>query len=204
MAERLLSIYLIKLWKDKPELKVKFLKMTFVKNADPLSEKKLEALSESKEESQETNYVDCVERAYKELKHVSLPYDMKELFQIDNSKWKSLLQEKDIIFYGGGKWGRQLLFYFERLGVNPPIEIWDRDAEFNQTIRGIPVVKPDLASCLNRENILWVVTIRNEKISREIKQRLIENRVDNIIENREIVNWLSFILWMNVNNKINF
>lgn len=200
MAERLLSIYLIKLWKDKPELKVKFLKMTFVKNADKLPKKDLEDIIELKEKRQETNYVDCVERAYSELKYISLPYDMKELFQINN-KWKSLLQKKDMIFYGGGKWGRQLLFYFERLGLNSPIEIWDRDAKCNQTIGRIPVVKPDFTSRLNKDNILWIITIRNRKISNEIKRCLKENGAVNIIDNREIVNWLSYELWINVNNK---
>lgn len=201
MAERLLSIYLIKLFKDKPELKVKFLKMTFVRNTDFLICGEIKDIEDRRESDSEVDYACWVERAYRELTKLPLPYDLGELFQIKDDKLERLLREKKLIFYGGGDWCRQFLLYFDRLGIEYPLEIWDREADDIQEIRGVRVVKPDFSICSNREDILWIITIRKQSISNEMKQIFSDHGVENVIENRELINWLSYKLWLIVKNK---
>lgn len=204
MAERLLSIYLIKLLKDRPELKIKHLKMTFVYHTDRMKGKEIEDAERIKEKGSEVDYAHSVERAYKELKELPLPYDLGELFQIKDNKLERLLREKKMIFYGGGDWCRQFLLYFDRLGIDAPIEIWDREAGYNQEIRGIRVVKPDFSFCLKNTDILWVITIRKISISNEVKQCLTDSGVRNVIENRELIHWLSYQLWQRTEKKMVF
>lgn len=200
MAERLLSIYLIKLFKEKPKLKVKFLKMTFVHNTDRMLYEDIENIEIPIKKYSGVDYVSCVEMAYKELKNLSLPYDWKEVFQIRNEKLEALIHEKKMIFYGGGDWCQQFLFYFERLGVDYPIEIWDREAECNQTIRGVQVVKTNSDLLSERADKLWIITIRNQSISDEVKQFLRDNGMADVVENREFISWLSYKLWLDINH----
>lgn len=197
MAERLLSIYLIKLLKDQPELKIKFLKMTMVLHTDKLSDGVPENIGIKNEE---IGYVYAVEKAYKELKGLRLPYKFESLFPTNNDRLESLLLKKQIIFYGGGKWCWQILMYFDRLGLNYPVEIWDKAAETNQMIRGIHMLKPAFTSIAKRENVVWVITIRDRTVSSNVKELLKSQGAVDVIENRELVNWLSYKLWLDINN----
>lgn len=200
MAERLLSIYLIKLQKDQPELKIKHLKMTMVLHTEKPSDGSQGGVENTGIKNEEIGYVCAVEKAYRELKCLSLPYKFESLFWISNDRLESLLLKKQIIFYGGGKWCWQILRYFDRLGLEYPIEIWDKAAEADQLIKGIPRIKPVFASISERENVVWVITIRDRTISSEVKE-LLENRgAADVIENRELVNWLSYQLWLDIKN----
>lgn len=193
MAERLFSIYLIKLFKSRPELKVKFLKMTFVYHTDKNSYENVENLEKKNEM---TNYVCSVEKAYKELKKISLPYDFVSLFQVKGDRFEKLLLEKKMIFYGAGNWCRQLMLYFDRLGIKYPVEIWDKEAKSDQMINGVRVVKPDFDSFSKMSDAFCLITIRDQLISNEVKQLLINQGKKEVIENREFVNWLSYKLWL--------
>ena len=196
MAERLLSIYLVKLQKDRPELKIKFLKMTLVLHPDKYSAGNSENIGINNEE---IGYVRSVEKAYKELKHLSLPYDLESLFQIKEGRLERMMSGKRLAFYGGGIWCRQLLLYFDRLGLDYPVEIWDKAAKMNQTIGGIHVVRPDFSLLSQRTDIVWIITIRDKSVSADVK-RLMENQgAATMIENREFVNWLSYKLWLDIN-----
>ena len=203
MAERLLSIYLIKLRRDRPDLKIKHLKMTLVYNTDPVlyeegEDENPDEYEESLKKYSEPEYIFCVERAYGELRDLQLPYDLKDLFKKEKNSWEISLQEKEILFYGGGNWCKQLLIYFEQFGIKKPIEIWDKEAEMNQTIRGIPIVKPDFRPYFGRNDLVWIITIRNKETSSEVKTFLRDNGANEILENRELVNWLSYQLWLHI------
>lgn len=198
MAERLLSIYLIKLKKDYPELKVKFLKMTFVHYTDvPCGDE--EDIEVPLKKYSGVDYICSVERAYKELKEISLPYHMEEVFQVKDNKFEILFHKKRIIFYGGGDWCKQLLCYFDRLKIDFPIEIWDKETMKGQTINGIQMVKTDVELLPKRADALWVITIRNQSVSDKVKHLLDSYGAEDIIENRELVNWLAYKLWKNIN-----
>lgn len=195
MAERLFSIYLIKLLKEFPEIKIKFLKMTFVNHTDKLSIENKENIKKEEKADIETGYVHLVEKAYKELKSLSLPYNIECLFQIKDNQLEKLLQEKQMIFYGAGNWCRQLFLYFDRLDIKYPIEIWDKKAKINQVIKGIPVLKPNFSSVSNQNNI-FIITIRDSKISGEVKDLFRSQGFEQVIENKELVNWISYQLWL--------
>ena len=196
MAERLLSIYLIKLFKEKPELKVNFLKLTFVQDTDRITSENVKNLKDIKEEPPEMPYVFSVERAYKELNEISLPYEMESLFHQKKKDIEKLLHDKRIIFYGGGNWCKQFLSYFDRLGIQYPAEIWDREAKEDQVIRGIRVVKPDHLTAVDKTEALWVITIRNQAMSKEAWDFLQENGITEIVENRTLLDWLSYKLFL--------
>lgn len=199
MAERLFSIYLIKLFKDRPELKVKFLKMTFVYHTDKNLYENMENVENVEKRGEIVNYVRSVEKAYKELKKISLPYNFESVFQAKNDRLEKLLLESKMIFYGGGNWCRQLLLYFDRLGIRYPAEIWDKEAKSNQMINGVRVVNPDFDSLLKRTDTFYLITIRDQLISKEMKQLLINRGAKEVIENREFVNWISYKLWLDTN-----
>lgn len=200
MAERLLSIYLLKLLKEKPELKVKHLKMTFVHHTDRKVYEDVEDIEMPIKKYSGVDYVYTVERAYQELSHLSLPYHLEDIFQIKDNQLEKLLKEKKLIFYGGGDWCRQLLQYFDRLDIDFPVEIWDQEAECDQTIDGIPLCKPAFALVKEKANKFWIITIRNQLVNNEVKQYLKDLGITSIIENRELVNWLSYKLWLKINS----
>ncbi len=202
MAERLLSIYLIKLFKDRPLLRVKFLKMTFIVNTDKFPGKNAEAAVNAEKGNAKASYVSSVEKAYRELKDLSLPYDMDNLLKVDGDKIEKLLSEKKMIFYGGGNWCRQLLWYFDRLGLDYPVEIWDEAANENQRIGGVSMRKPDFLSLSGRPDAFWVITIRNRAISDGVKELLIRQGAADVLDNREFVGWLSYRLWLDVTGRI--
>ena len=68
----------------------------------------------------------------------------------------------------------------------------------NQTIRGIPIVKPDFRPYFGRNDLVWIITIRNKETSSEVKTFLRDNGANEILENRELVNWLSYQLWLHI------
>ena len=68
----------------------------------------------------------------------------------------------------------------------------------NQTIRGIPIVKPDFGPYFGRNDLVWIITIRNKETSSEVKTFLRDNGANEILENRELVNWLSYQLWLHI------
>ena len=69
----------------------------------------------------------------------------------------------------------------------------------NQTIGGIHVVRPDFSLLSQRTDIVWIITIRDKSVSADVK-RLMENQgAATVIENREFVNWLSYKLWLDIN-----
>lgn len=199
MAERLFNIYFIKLRKDHPELKVKFLKMTFVHHTDKGVYDGVEEIEVPMKKYSGTDYIYSVERAYKELKNLSLPYNLEDVFPIKDDRFETLFHKKKIIFYGGGDWCRQFLCYFDNLNIEYPIEIWDQEAEASQTINGIKMIKTESSLLSKRCDMLWIITIRNQSVGDKVKQLLKSHGIADIIENRELVQWLSYKLWLHVN-----
>jgi hypothetical protein len=195
MAERLLSIYLIKLVKDNPQLKVKNLKMTFVKYTESEVYDKIDYLEKNEAKIQEKPYVQCVERAYNEMKNIYLPYDLSSLFDPVDDEVSQALSNNNIVFYGGGNWCKQILYYFDRLGIRYPGQIWDVNADDGDVLDGIPIVRPQFDGISPEDCRYWIITLRNKELSREVEEKFRLNGVRNIITNRRLVAWMNRRLW---------
>lgn len=199
MSERLLNIYIIKRLRDQPELKCKHLQTTFVRNTDLEAENSTEEFYQTPVEIE--YFASSVEKAYRKLNELSLPYDMEELFLDKESSLNSYMQERKLMFYGGGVWCKRIFSYFDKLGIAYPLEIWDRDAQEGHTINGVPVVKPNFISCPHSRDILWIITIYNQSTSDKVKQLLTGCGVTEVIDNRTFVKWLCYQLWLRVKNE---
>jgi len=191
MAERLFSIWLMKLLDDRPQLKVKKMEMTLILNTDIDAEEDPE---KEKYKKPEKDWAGQIVKSYRELKQIRLPYDMEDIFTVKESEWNEILQKKDIIFYGGGYWCHSLLGFFETLNYNAPIEIWDQKAEMIQNINGIPVVVPKEELLLKNKGAYVVVTIQNRSVAEKIKENL-QSKGMHVIINEELLKWMAYRLW---------
>lgn len=194
MAERLFSIYVMKLLDDRPWLKVKHLKVTKILYTDA-GEAKAPAGYESMVREGRKK-AGLLEKSYRELKQIALPYDMEEVFTIKESKWEKLLHTKKIVFYGGGFLCGTYLGLFERLGFPAPVEIWDKKAEEIKNIGGIPVFCPVEELFDQRKDVYVIVTIGDERISEGVKDWLLSKGIVNVSCDKEVLKWLAYQLWM--------
>lgn len=193
MAELLFSIYIMKLLVDKSELKVRNLRVTKIlypngnREKSPIEEKSMER--EGREKAA------LLEKAYGELMQIVLPYDMENVFTVKESRWEKLLKEEKVVFYGGGYLCGTYLSLFERLGFPTPIEIWDRKAEEIKNIEGIPVLPPTKELLSQRKDVCVVVTIGEERISKEVKKWLLTEGIAEVAVNEELLKWIVYRLW---------
>ena len=125
-------------------------------------------------------------KAYAELSALGLSETLLQTIEKEDDTWRTLTNGKELIFYGAGNCCRQILLYFDELGLDYPLEIWDRSARKEQRLFGIPVYKPDFPSIKDRQNALCVITIESPTVSETVKYSFAENGFTNVIENRDI------------------
>jgi hypothetical protein len=100
-----------------------------------------------------------------------------EGFQI----FQNAFSKRRVYFYGGGAAAKDILIIFLILGLRPHC-IWDKNATHQQTLYGIPVIKPQFISISEseRETMEIIVTIGYRAQAEEIKGILIESGFRNI------------------------
>ncbi len=200
MAERLLTIFVMKLLKDKPDIKIKNLKISFVKYTEPEIYEHIEELESEQKSITYKPYVDSVERAYREIQQINLPYSMQEVLGEDNQLIETMMKTKKIVFYGAGLWGKEFLSFFRKLGLCAPIEIWDRAAQPEQMLEGIFVVKPKCDLKIDNDDYLYIITLRNDKEAKKIRDMFYSIGAKNVILNNELKQFLARKLWEKVLN----
>lgn len=191
MAERLFTIWLMKLFDDKPQAKVKIMKMTKVLNTDIDAE---EIVDKEKYREPEKDWAGLLEKSYRELKQITLPYNFEDIFDVKKSEWEEILEHNEIIFYGGGRWCQSLLGFFDRLHLNAPVEIWDKKAEKIQAVNGIPVIAPTEELLSERKGAYVVITILDKPAAQGVKEYF-ESKGIHAIVHREILGWMAYKLW---------
>ncbi|MBD5540895.1 MAG: DUF4422 domain-containing protein [Lachnospiraceae bacterium] len=193
MAERLFSIWLMKLFDDRPQLKVKIMKMTMVLNTD-IGAEEIPIKERAKYREPEKDWVRLIGKSYRELKQLKLPYKLEDIFTVQESEWDEILQTKKIIIYGGGRWCRQLLGFFEKLHFNAPSEIWDKCAEKIKNINGISVIVPTEELLSENKDSYVVVAIQNETAAQSVKDYFESKGIHAIIYS-ELLKWFAYKLW---------
>lgn len=68
-------------------------------------------------------------KAYAELSAIGLSETLLQTIEKEDDTWRTLTNGKELIFYGAGNCCRQILLYFDELGLDYPLEIWDRSAK---------------------------------------------------------------------------
>jgi hypothetical protein len=124
----------------------------------------------------------------------------EEMLQ-NEMKFNSLLEGKRLMFYGAGNKCRELLMYFTELGLDFPEQIWDRAAKPGRHMYNVPIVMPDFASVADREDIVFVITIESNTVSKQVWQQFNEAGFYNILTYREIIKSLSRKLWHKLENE---
>lgn len=140
-------------------------------------------------------------KAYAELSAIGLSETLLQTIEKEDDTWRTLTNGKELIFYGAGNCCRQILLYFDELGLDYPLEIWDRSARKEQRLFGIPVYKPDFPSIKDRQNALCVITIESPTVSETVKYSFAENGFTNVIENRDIMRIVSRRLWLKLESE---
>lgn len=191
MAERLFTIWLMKLFDDRPQTKVKIMKMTKVLNTDIDAE---EIVDKEKYREPEKDWAGLLEKSYRELKQITLPYNFEDIFDVKKSEWEEILEHNEIIFYGGGHWCQALLGFLDRLHLNAPVEIWDKKAKKIQAVNGIPVIAPTEELLSERKGAYVVVTILDKPVAQGVKEYF-ESKGIHTILHREILGWMAYKLW---------
>lgn len=195
MAERLLSIYIIYLKQQNPDIKLRHMKMVFVQRTDDIFSE--DTLASPAGDYVFETYVDAIERAYKEMHSIVLPDNVAKLMEIEPSEFENLIKGKKIIFYGAGNWCRQLLAYFKKIECQMPILIWDKAAKEGDFIEGIKVLPPSFEDYSGKDDVLCIVTLRNPIISKQICEQLREKDIE-MINNWDFMDILSRKLWSEV------
>lgn len=136
-------------------------------------------------------------KAYSELSSIGLSDVLLKTIKDVDDEYTAKIEGKQVFFYGAGNCCRQILLYFDEIGLEYPAYIWDRAARKGQRLFGIPVVKPDFASLEGKGNeMLCVITIESKSITDVVKASFIENGFANVIENQDIMGILSRRLWL--------
>jgi len=135
-------------------------------------------------------------KAYSELSSVGLSNALIEAVKGADDDYTSMTYGKKIMFYGAGNCCRQILLYFDEIGLEYPTSIWDRSARKGQRLFGVPVLSPDFASLNGRSDLVCVITIESRSISGAVKAEFIKNGFNNIIENQDMMRILSRRLWL--------
>ena len=140
-------------------------------------------------------------KAYAELSAIGLSETLLHAIEKEDDGWRFMTEGNELIFYGAGNCCRQILLYFDELGMDYPLEIWDRSAKQGQRLFGVPVYEPDFQSMKNKQNALCVITIESPSISDEVKYSFAENGFINVIENRDIMRIVSRRLWLKLESE---
>lgn len=135
-------------------------------------------------------------KAYSELASIGLSDGIAEILHKEDDRYQRLTKDRKLIFYGAGNCCRQILLYFDQIGLDHPTEIWDKKARDGQRLFGIPVVRPDFASLHGRDDVFCVITIESPTISKAVKGSFLENGFENVMENKEIMRTVSRRLWL--------
>lgn len=195
MAERLFSIYVKKLIKDNPDLKIKHLKMTFVENTEDNSVAQAIELNNKKKPSYFLQ--EGLTKAYKELINLHKVYDIK----LEKECYNNTLIRKDgkyeIAFYGAGRSAIKNISLFEMCFGKKPTIIWDISAEDGDYLESVPVVKPDFTSDKAKE-FIWIITITNPSVSKSVKEQFLKSGVKSVIEQHEIMPMMVKYTWKEI------
>lgn len=135
-------------------------------------------------------------KAYNEISALGLTEAILEKIKRNNHTYQSLAAGKHVIFYGAGCRCRQILLYFDELGLDYPAEIWDMTAKPGKRLFGVPVYKPNFNAIKNPMDTFCVVTIESKAVSEAVKRSFVEKGFTNVIGNNEIMEMLSEELWI--------
>lgn len=142
-------------------------------------------------------------KAYSELASIGLSEGLSETLNKEDDTYQLRIKDRKLIFYGAGNCCKQILLYFDQLGLDYPAEIWDRKAGNGQRLFGIPVVRPDFGSLHGRDDVICVITIESPTVSEVVKKTFLENGFENVMENKEIMRIVSRRLWLILEKKRN-
>lgn len=142
-------------------------------------------------------------KAYSELASIGLSEGLSEILNKEDDTYQLRIKDRKLIFYGAGNCCKQILLYFDQLGLDYPAEIWDRKAGNGQRLFGIPVVRPDFGSLYGRDDVICVITIESPTVSEVVKKTFLENGFENVMENKEIMRIVSRRLWLILEKKRN-
>jgi lipopolysaccharide biosynthesis glycosyltransferase len=143
-----------------------------------------------------TGLVIPIMKAFSELSSIGLSGALYEAIKNEDDRYESLTSGKRVIFYGAGNCCKQILLYFDQIGMEYPAAVWDRSARKGQRLFGISVLPPDFASLNGRDDVLCVITIESKSISDAVKRSFAENGFTNVIENKDIMRIVSRRLWL--------
>lgn len=135
-------------------------------------------------------------KAYSELSAIGLSNVLVDGIKNNDNDYNVLTKNKRVIFYGAGNCCKQILLYFDQLGLDYPDVIWDRAARKDQRVFGVPVVKPNFESLRGCDDVFCVITIESKSISESVKTSFSKNGFTDIIENKDIMRILSQKLWL--------
>jgi lipopolysaccharide biosynthesis glycosyltransferase/MoaA/NifB/PqqE/SkfB family radical SAM enzyme len=135
-------------------------------------------------------------KAFSELSPIGLSGALYKAIRNEDDGYTSLTSGKSVIFYGAGNCCRQILLYFDQIGLAYPAAVWDRAAKRGERLFGIPVLPPDFESLNGRDDVLCVITIESQTISAVVKKQFNDSGFTNIIENRDIMRVVSRRLWL--------
>lgn len=139
-------------------------------------------------------------KAYNEISALGLTETVLEKIKRNYHTYQSLADGKHVIFYGAGCRCRQILLYFDELGLDYPKEIWDMAAKPGQRLFGVPVRKPDFEAVKDCEDVFCVIAIESKTVSGMVKRSFAEKGFINVIENGEIMEMLSEELWIKLDD----
>ncbi len=97
----------------------------------------------------------------------------KKYISVESEEDKTVLKDKNIVIYGAGKKGENILKMLRTLDVEP-LFFCDRDTnKQGRYIGGIKVLSLDELESESRKGIVFLVAIKNEKDRKEMEQTLI-------------------------------
>ena len=188
MAERLFTIFVMKLLEDNKGIRVKHLKMTFLDSVE----------METRDGKEGKQVKEGWEKAYDELHAMG----NVEVMVPDFERCNAILNEvkiRDLIFYGAGEGCRNILNKLDGAMIKFPKSIWDVNAEQKPQLYGVRVCYPDFQKMDN--NIVYVITIMNKNTSTEIKRKMLANGASNVYSYDEINRALLVEMWQRKNKR---
>ena len=170
MAERLLTIYIIKLMKDRPDVKIKHLKITFLHHTEKEPYASFIQKAEKKEETP-VEFIDwlygSLKRSRDELAQIGrLPATDAELLE-KGVRFMKDLEGRNLLLYGAGNFGRRIMDTLDFMGIKTNVEIWDRGKAGGE-LCGI-TVQPPCFEGTDYSSRIVVITIADKGISEKVR-----------------------------------
>lgn len=134
-------------------------------------------------------------KAFAELSSCGLSHALAESIAAECEK-DSIQNCHNVVFYGAGNCCRQFLLYLDQLGLDYPNEIWDRAAKPGERLFGVPVVRPDFEAMRGVKDTVVIITIESPSITDAVKRDFKAQDFDNILTNKEVLNYLARRLWV--------